>query len=309
MCVFKATTNPSRVCVELQTAKWPSSHQDLRHFVLFKLTRLGGAAGIDTRCLTKKIREKGTMLGKLVVDGTPLDSVPFNNPDMTNLVQEVSMKVKTSRTRSPVITSLTWQEVTALMPIYLTLCFSLSIHLFCSLSYSSSSTYHLYSSLFVHLSYLINLWIIISHSLSDTVTLPFYTPSLTLWFTPTYSIFHSVTSTLSHWHSLSHFLENSITHFLTTLTHSDTHILTDFLWHSQTYSYYLSLTLTLTPSLTLTLLLHPLTLTLSLSLKLTHSDSLTLTLTNFLWHNSLTRSFFLSISHLLSLSDFHLISP
>lgn len=33
------------------------------------------------------------MLGKLVVDGTPEDSVPFDNPDKRNLVQEVSMKV------------------------------------------------------------------------------------------------------------------------------------------------------------------------------------------------------------------------
>lgn len=33
------------------------------------------------------------MLGKLVVDGTPEDSVPFDNPDLRNLVQEVSMKV------------------------------------------------------------------------------------------------------------------------------------------------------------------------------------------------------------------------
>lgn len=33
------------------------------------------------------------MLGKLVVDGTPEDSVLFDNPDMRNLVQEVSMKV------------------------------------------------------------------------------------------------------------------------------------------------------------------------------------------------------------------------
>uniref|UniRef100_A0A3Q3FYD8 Carbamoyl-phosphate synthetase 2, aspartate transcarbamylase, and dihydroorotase n=1 Tax=Kryptolebias marmoratus TaxID=37003 RepID=A0A3Q3FYD8_KRYMA len=51
-----------------------------------------GLQGIDTRCLTKKIREKGTMLGKLVIDGTPEDSVPFDNPDQRNLVQEVSMK-------------------------------------------------------------------------------------------------------------------------------------------------------------------------------------------------------------------------
>lgn len=33
------------------------------------------------------------MLGKLVVDGTPKDSVPFDNPDERNLVEEVSMKV------------------------------------------------------------------------------------------------------------------------------------------------------------------------------------------------------------------------
>lgn len=33
------------------------------------------------------------MLGKLVVDGTPEDSIPFDNPDERNLVQEVSMKV------------------------------------------------------------------------------------------------------------------------------------------------------------------------------------------------------------------------
>ncbi|KAK5879721.1 hypothetical protein CesoFtcFv8_022814 [Champsocephalus esox] len=51
-----------------------------------------GIQGIDTRRLTKKIREKGTMLGKLVVDGTPEDSIPFDNPDKMNLVQEVSMK-------------------------------------------------------------------------------------------------------------------------------------------------------------------------------------------------------------------------
>lgn len=50
-------------------------------------------AGVDTRSLTKKIREKGTMLGKLVVDGTPEETVPFDNPDERNLVQEVSLKV------------------------------------------------------------------------------------------------------------------------------------------------------------------------------------------------------------------------
>ncbi|CAG5928432.1 unnamed protein product [Menidia menidia] len=51
-----------------------------------------GLQGVDTRRLTKKIREKGTMLGKLVLDGTPEDSVPLENPNQRNLVKEVSMK-------------------------------------------------------------------------------------------------------------------------------------------------------------------------------------------------------------------------
>lgn len=33
------------------------------------------------------------MLGKLVVEGTSADSVPFDNPDTRNLVKEVSLKV------------------------------------------------------------------------------------------------------------------------------------------------------------------------------------------------------------------------
>lgn len=49
--------------------------------------------GVDTRGLTKKIREKGTMLGKLVVEGTAASDIPFDNPDTRNLVKEVSMKV------------------------------------------------------------------------------------------------------------------------------------------------------------------------------------------------------------------------
>uniref|UniRef100_A0A8C6TKG8 Carbamoyl phosphate synthase arginine-specific large chain n=1 Tax=Neogobius melanostomus TaxID=47308 RepID=A0A8C6TKG8_9GOBI len=51
-----------------------------------------GIQGIDTRALTKKIREKGTMLGKLLVEGAAAESVPFDDPDQRNLVQEVSMK-------------------------------------------------------------------------------------------------------------------------------------------------------------------------------------------------------------------------
>lgn len=49
--------------------------------------------GIDTRALTKKIREKGTMLGKVVMEGVQPESVPFDDPNVRNLVAEVSSKV------------------------------------------------------------------------------------------------------------------------------------------------------------------------------------------------------------------------
>ncbi|MGE5402859.1 MAG: glutamine-hydrolyzing carbamoyl-phosphate synthase small subunit [Ignavibacteriales bacterium] len=49
-----------------------------------------GIFGIDTRMLTRKLREKGTMLGKIVFDA---ESEPvFTDPNATNLVGEVSVK-------------------------------------------------------------------------------------------------------------------------------------------------------------------------------------------------------------------------
>ncbi len=46
--------------------------------------------GIDTRALTKKLREKGTMLGKIVFD----EDIGFYDPDKDNLVEKVSCKEK-----------------------------------------------------------------------------------------------------------------------------------------------------------------------------------------------------------------------
>jgi carbamoyl-phosphate synthase small subunit len=46
-----------------------------------------GVYGIDTRALTKRIREKGAMLGKLEPDGAAID---FYDPNKANLVAEVS---------------------------------------------------------------------------------------------------------------------------------------------------------------------------------------------------------------------------
>jgi carbamoyl-phosphate synthase small subunit len=47
--------------------------------------------GIDTRQLTKKLREKGTMLGKIIFDN---NEVEFRDPNQENLVAQVSIKKK-----------------------------------------------------------------------------------------------------------------------------------------------------------------------------------------------------------------------
>lgn len=50
-----------------------------------------GITGIDTRELTKILREKGSMLGKILIED---EDVPFYNPDEDNLVAQVSCKEK-----------------------------------------------------------------------------------------------------------------------------------------------------------------------------------------------------------------------
>lgn len=53
-----------------------------------------GICGIDTRALTKKIREKGTILGKIIFNvPANLPSEKFLDPNERNLVAEVSIKV------------------------------------------------------------------------------------------------------------------------------------------------------------------------------------------------------------------------
>ncbi len=51
--------------------------------------KIPGLFGIDTRALTKIIREKGAMLGKIVFDGSDID---FTDPNRQNLVDLVSCK-------------------------------------------------------------------------------------------------------------------------------------------------------------------------------------------------------------------------
>jgi len=50
-----------------------------------------GISGIDTRQLTKMLREKGTMLGKILIDG---EQVELYDPNKENLVAQVSIQEK-----------------------------------------------------------------------------------------------------------------------------------------------------------------------------------------------------------------------
>jgi carbamoyl-phosphate synthase/aspartate carbamoyltransferase len=51
--------------------------------------------GIDTRALTKKIREEGAMLGRILFGEDTVESVPMSDPNSRNLVAEVSRKLPT----------------------------------------------------------------------------------------------------------------------------------------------------------------------------------------------------------------------
>jgi hypothetical protein len=53
-----------------------------------------GICGIDTRELTKKIRSKGTILGRIVMGVPEYPLAEFRDPNKRNLVAEVSIKVQ-----------------------------------------------------------------------------------------------------------------------------------------------------------------------------------------------------------------------
>ena len=52
--------------------------------------KIPGICGIDTRELTKKLRDSGTMLGKIVFDND--NKIGFDDPNKRNLVDEISIK-------------------------------------------------------------------------------------------------------------------------------------------------------------------------------------------------------------------------
>lgn len=55
-----------------------------------KEEKIPAITGIDTRMLTRKLREKGSTIGKIIFDDN--DSLKFSDPNLTDLVSEVSVK-------------------------------------------------------------------------------------------------------------------------------------------------------------------------------------------------------------------------
>nr|XP_020663975.1 CAD protein [Pogona vitticeps] len=51
-----------------------------------------GLEGVDTRALTKRIREKGSLLGRVALDGLRHAHLPFEDPNQRHLVKEVSVQ-------------------------------------------------------------------------------------------------------------------------------------------------------------------------------------------------------------------------
>ncbi len=71
-------------------SKNPNHHQQVQTLnTWLKKEKIPAIMGIDTRALTQKLREKGVMLGKIIIDS---NNVPFFDPNLTNLVAQVSIK-------------------------------------------------------------------------------------------------------------------------------------------------------------------------------------------------------------------------
>ena len=88
LIVSDLTTHPSHWQSQMTLNNW------------LKLEKIPAIFGIDTRKLTQKLREKGVMLGKIVVNNQEID---FYDPNAENLVAKVSpkeLKIWQSETRN-----------------------------------------------------------------------------------------------------------------------------------------------------------------------------------------------------------------
>lgn len=86
--------NPNQIQIAGLVVSEASSH--FNHWsaaiglsVWLKRVKVPALMGIDTRALTKRLRDRGTMLGKLVVGD---EGVGFHDPNKENLVSLVSVK-------------------------------------------------------------------------------------------------------------------------------------------------------------------------------------------------------------------------
>ena len=75
-----------------QDYSWEYSHwlADRSLSEWLKEEKVVGVCGIDTRALTKRLRESGSMLGKIVIEGC--DNIDFKDPNKENLVAKTSCK-------------------------------------------------------------------------------------------------------------------------------------------------------------------------------------------------------------------------
>ncbi len=73
-----------------QDYSWEHSHWLARRSLAdwLKSEKIPGIYGIDTRALTKHLREKGSMLGKITIEGC--EDVDFYDPNLENLVGKTS---------------------------------------------------------------------------------------------------------------------------------------------------------------------------------------------------------------------------
>ena len=76
-----------------QDYSWEHSHwqadRSLSQWLIEE--KIPGIYGIDTRALTKHLREKGSMLGKIIIGDNP-DDIEFYDPNIENLVAKTSCK-------------------------------------------------------------------------------------------------------------------------------------------------------------------------------------------------------------------------
>ena len=85
--VVAVAINPQKRIIDVIILFLWNSQKSLGQWL--KEQQVPGLFGIDTRALTKKLREHGAMLGRIEFDNI---SIPFYDPNEHNIVAEVSTK-------------------------------------------------------------------------------------------------------------------------------------------------------------------------------------------------------------------------